>query len=148
MPRPKKCRRVCALPREAGFSPLGQGDGGPPVEMAVDEYEAVRLIDLLGCTQEECAAQMGVARTTVQAVYDRARRKLAEALVRGRGLEVRGGEFVLCSRAEGCCGSGCAGGGCARRRCAAAVQEAGPAAGDGGKKQKRGCCHHEDRGHT
>ena len=148
MPRPKKCRRVCALPQEAGFSPLGQGDGGPPVEMAVDADAAVRLIDLLGCTQEECAAQMGVARTTVQAVYDRARRKLAEALVRGRGLEVRGGEFVLCSRAEGCCGSGCAGGGCARRRCAAAVQEAGPAAGDSCKKQKRGCCHHEDRGHT
>ena len=100
MPRPKKCRRVCALPREAGFSPLGRGDGGPPVEMAVDEYEAVRLIDLLGCTQEECAAQMGVARTTVQAVYDAARRKLAEALVRGRGLEVRGGEFILCPRAH------------------------------------------------
>ena len=58
MPRPKKCRRICALPRCSSFGPLeGAADGR--VEMAVEEYEAIRLIDLLGCTQEECAAQMG-----------------------------------------------------------------------------------------
>ena len=52
MPRPKKCRRICALPRCSSFGPLeGAADGR--VEMAVEEYEAIRLIDLLGCTQEE-----------------------------------------------------------------------------------------------
>lgn len=82
MPRPKKCRRICALPRCSSFGPLeGAADGR--VEMAVEEYEAIRLIDLLGCTQEECAAQMGVARSTVQQVYDTARRRLAQALVEG-----------------------------------------------------------------
>ena len=75
MPRPKKYRRICALPRCSSFGPLeGAADGR--VEMAVEEYEAIRLIDLLGCTQEECAAQMGVARSTVQQVYDTARRRL------------------------------------------------------------------------
>ena len=83
MPRPKKCRRICALPRCSSFGPLeGAADGR--VEMAVEEYEAIRLIDLLGCTQEECAAQMGVARSTVQQVYDTARRRLAQALVEGQ----------------------------------------------------------------
>ena len=78
MPRPKKCRRICALPRCSSFGPLeGAADGR--VEMAVEEYEAIRLIDLLGCTQEECAAQMGVARSTVQQVYDTARRRLAQS---------------------------------------------------------------------
>ena len=116
--------------------------------MGLDEYEALRLIDLEGLQQEQAAVQMGVARTTVQAVYDAARRKLAEALVRGRGLEVRGGEFILCPRAEECCGRGCAGGGCARRRCAEAEQVAAPAAAKGGKKQETGCCHHENCSHT
>ena len=89
MPRPKKCRRICALPRCSSFGPLeGAADGR--VEMAVEEYEAIRLIDLLGCTQEECAAQMGVARSTVQQVYDTARRRLAQALVEGRRLHISG----------------------------------------------------------
>ena len=70
--------------------------------MAVEEYEAIRLIDLLGCTQEECAAQMGVARSTVQQVYDAARRKLALALVEGRELVVAGGSYELCPHAAGC----------------------------------------------
>ena len=83
MPRPTKCRRICELPRRERFGPLD----GPPedaVEMTVDEYEVIRLIDLLDYTQEECAAQIGVARTTVQTVYDRARGKLADALVEER----------------------------------------------------------------
>ncbi len=83
MPRPVKRRRVCEPPRNARFGPL---DGAPAesVVLTVDEYETIRLIDLLGLTQEECAGQMGVARTTVQALYEAARAKLADMLVNGR----------------------------------------------------------------
>ena len=82
MARPVKRRRVCGLPPVGAFRPEG-GPGGPVIEVTVDEYEAVRLIDLLGLTQEECAAQMNVARTTVQAIYDSAREKLARMLAPG-----------------------------------------------------------------
>lgn len=116
MPRPRKCRRICALPRWNTFGPL-EGGAAELVEMAVEEYEAVRLIDLLGCTQEECAGQMGVARSTVQQVYDRARRKLAMALVEGRQLVISGGDYMLCAQAEGCAGRDCARRQCTRRRC-------------------------------
>ena len=52
MARPVKRRRVCGLPPVGAFRPEG-GPGGPVIEVTVDEYEAVRLIDLLGLTQEE-----------------------------------------------------------------------------------------------
>ena len=102
MPRPKKCRRVCALPGARRFGPLAGAPDADAVRMAVDEYEAIRLIDLEGLTQEQCAARIGVSRATVQAMYDAARRKLAEALVDGRELAVEGGHYELCPRAAAC----------------------------------------------
>ena len=38
--------------------------------MTLDEYEAIRLLDLENLQQEQAAAQMGVARTTVQLIYN------------------------------------------------------------------------------
>ncbi len=114
MPRPRKWRRVCRLPESNLYGPLNgvhpQQDG--VVAMSVDEYEAIRLIDLENLTQEECAEQMNIARTTVQRIYAEARRKIAEALVRGRILRIEGGEYKLCDGLE----EGCRWGGCRRHR--------------------------------
>ena len=87
------------------------------MELTLEEYETIRLIDLLECTQEECAVQMGVARTTVQAVYNTARRKIADCIVNGRGLEIRGGNYQICPQAAQCCRSNCGKHQCHRRRC-------------------------------
>ena len=59
--------------------------------MTLDEYEAIRLLDLENLQQEQAAAQMGVARTTVQLIYNNARRKLADCLVNGKRLVIEGG---------------------------------------------------------
>ena len=96
MPRPMKGRRVCCLPQNNRFGPLGQGRGRAEGEiMTVDEYETIRLIDYMNFTQEECAQQMKVARTTVQGIYDQARKKLARCLVDGKPLTITGGAFLL-----------------------------------------------------
>jgi predicted DNA-binding protein (UPF0251 family) len=75
--------------------------------MTVDEYETIRLIDLEGFTQEECANKMGVGRTTVQGIYSRARKKIAESLVNGKVLLIEGGEYRLCEGMGTGCGRGC-----------------------------------------
>ena len=87
------------------------------VELTLEEYETIRLIDWLDCTQEQCADQMEVARTTVQAVYNSARKKLADCLVNGKRLEIRGGNYQLCPDGGNCCGKNCEKRGCRRRRC-------------------------------
>lgn len=83
--------------------------------MTLDEYETIRLIDLDGLTQEECARQMDVARTTAQAIYNSARRKLAQCLVEVRELHIEGGEYVLCDGQNHACRSRHCGGRC--RKC-------------------------------
>ena len=111
MARPRKCRRVCGMPRNNSFAPMGSpaesGEKKEQVVMAVDEYETIRLIDLAGYTQEECAEQMGIARTTVQGIYNDARRKLADTLVNGKILFIEGGDVDLCQGGHAVCGRKC-----------------------------------------
>ncbi len=105
MPRPRKCRRVCCMPESKSFGPLDGGfTEGTSIGMTVDEFETIRLIDLNGMTQEECAVQMEVARTTAQAIYNSARVKLAECLVNGGRLLIGGGDYVLCNGDPLSCG--------------------------------------------
>ena len=111
MPRPRKCRRVCALPKTNEFIPVGTGGEGTVVVMTVDEFETIRWIDVEGLSQEECSVSMNVARTTVQQIYNSARKKLGLALVEGLPLRIQGGEYRLCDGKGHCMRRG----GCHRR---------------------------------
>ena len=84
MPRPCKRRRVCALPGCRRFGDLEGNQHQEPIEMAVDEFEAIRLVDLLDLTQEEAARQMALS------------------LVEGRELRIGGGEYQVCPGDQGC----------------------------------------------
>lgn len=48
---------------------------------------------------------MKVARTTVQAIYNDARKKLAKSLVNQQELRIEGGDFKLCDGLEQTCSS-------------------------------------------
>lgn len=113
MARPRKLRRVCFLPQEDKYGPISsQKRNRETINMTVDEYEAIRLIDLEEMTQEQCADKMNVARTTVQRIYNIARKKIAKSLVNGQMLKIEGGDFKLCS--EGGPNYGC--GRCRKRK--------------------------------
>ena len=105
LPRPKKWRKVCATPRCSHFTPSEHD--GEIVEMMIDEYECIRLIDLEGLTQEQCADKMEISRTTAQAIYRNARKKLADCVVNGRVLTIRGGDYRTCENESPHCGCEC-----------------------------------------
>ena len=99
MPRPRKWRKVCCLPESCRFGPLAV-PADDTVTMTAEGVESIRLSDLNGFT-------------TVQGIYDSARKKLAQSLVNGKVLLIEGGEYRLCDGQ----GRGCGGTGCCRRRC-------------------------------
>ena len=121
MPRPRKCRKVCHMPKICSFVPVGQDVNQKPVVLTVDEFEAIRLIDEQGFSQEECSSYMQVARTTAQAIYNTARAKIATALVEGMPLRIEGGDYRLCEGKEDVCHCG----GCQRHRYGDQFQEKG-----------------------
>lgn len=121
MPRPRKCRKVCHMPKVCNFVPVGQDVNQKPVVLTVDEFEAIRLIDEQGFSQEECSSYMQVARTTAQAIYNTARAKIATALVEGMPLRIEGGDYRLCEGKEDVCHCG----GCQRHRYGDQFQEKG-----------------------
>lgn len=109
MARPKKMRCICEYPKSMGFRPFG--DYADTVSLSFDEYEAFRLIDKLKFSQEECARQMAVARSTVASIYESARYKIADAVINGKALEIHGGDVQLCPNHSTCCGR------CGQRDC-------------------------------
>ena len=103
MPRPVKCRKVCHFPNVLEFFPADDTEKKTPIVLTVDEYETIRLLDKKGYSQEQCAASMQVARTTVQRIYEIARKKIADALIDGYPLKIEGGDFKICDGQSGNC---------------------------------------------
>lgn len=99
MPRSPRCRRICEAPQVNTFCPKTGGDA-EPILLTLDEYEVIRLVDLEQQTHEQCAAQMDISRSTVQAIYESARRKIAACLVHGRNLMITGGHYRICGGQE------------------------------------------------
>lgn len=105
MSRPRKCRKVCSMPVVNMFAPSSceSKQSREAIVMTVDEYETIRLIDREGLSQIECSRYMDVARTTVQQVYNNARKKIADALVLGMPLEINGGDYIICDKKDKPC---------------------------------------------
>lgn len=96
MPRPHKPRRVSTMPRYTYFKPTGiPMPLLDEVVLTVDEVEAVRLKDLEKLEQQECAARMNVAQSTLQRILVSAREKIARSLIEGKALRIHGGPFAL-----------------------------------------------------
>ena len=124
MARPSRCRRICQQPLYARFEPADRSQA-ETVQLTVDEYEVIRLIDLEKLTHEQCARQMEISRTTVTEIYEAAREKVADSLVNGKALFIAGGHDRLCIGSEFCHGQKKC-----RKRKGMALQQAMPQKGE------------------
>ena len=96
MPRPHKPRRVSTMPRYTYFKPTGiPMPLLDDVVLTVDEIEAIRLKDLEKLEQQECAARMNIAQSTLQRILVSAREKIARSLIEGKAMRIQGGPFAL-----------------------------------------------------
>ncbi|KUK10059.1 MAG: hypothetical protein XD50_1646 [Clostridia bacterium 41_269] len=99
MPRRPKNRWVQCLPRVNNFKPAGIPLSElEEITLSVEELEAIRLKDLEGLEQTECALRMGISRPTFHRILVSARQKIAESLVMGKALRIEGGDFKIYSR--------------------------------------------------
>ena len=111
MARPKRPRLVQFLPEVTFFKPQGVPVNQlEQVDLSVDELEALRLVDFNGLEQEKAADQMHISQSTLQRILASARKKIAQALVLGKAIKVKGGEVKMVNRPGGGRGRGGQGG--------------------------------------
>lgn len=96
MPRPRGRRRIGLNPEITYFKPSGVPMRQlEEVNLTVDEFEAIRLKDLLGMSQKEAAVKMGISQPTFHRLVTDARKNLADGIINGKAIRIHGGNFLI-----------------------------------------------------
>lgn len=95
MPRPPRQRVIAGQPAVTVYKPAGVPARELAwITLALDEYEAIRLIDGEGLDQDAAAERMQVSRPTVTRILAAARAKIAQVLISGQALLIEGGPVI------------------------------------------------------
>ncbi|MGB4362370.1 MAG: DUF134 domain-containing protein [Methanothermobacter tenebrarum] len=92
MPRPKRHRRILTKPPIKCFKPETESDG--TIKVTLDEFEAIRLKDYHNIKQKKAAQIMGISQPTFHRIITSARSKIAKALVEGKTIILKGGDYI------------------------------------------------------
>lgn len=91
--RPRMRRRVALELGADYFKPAGIPLRElEEVALTVAELEALRLVDLEDLDQEDAAKKMEISRKTLWRELQSARKKVVDALVKGKAIQIQGGE--------------------------------------------------------
>ena len=90
--RPKKVRYIQRMPRVNQFSPRGKAGRPDEIELSLDQFEAIKLADYQGFSQEQGALAMRVSRSSFGRILRKARKIVSEALVDGKIIKIRMGD--------------------------------------------------------
>lgn len=94
MPRPRICRKIRFKPEVTYFKPAGiRMIDLEETILTFDEYEAIRLIDLESTEQNEAGKMMNISQPTLSRLLKSARKKISEAIVKGKAIKIDGGDY-------------------------------------------------------
>jgi predicted DNA-binding protein (UPF0251 family) len=94
MVRPRLFRRINSNPDVTYFKPRGIPlNQLEETILQMDEFESIKLKDLEGLDQEECARKMNISQPTFHRLVSSARKKIADAIINGKAIKIEGGKF-------------------------------------------------------
>ncbi len=87
-------RRIASPPRFSNYKPSGiPRTSLKQIVITLDEYEAFRLADYTGLDHLEASVKMGISRPTFSRLIEKARHKIAQAIIDGHELIIEGGNI-------------------------------------------------------
>lgn len=93
MPRITKNRKICYIPESKVFRP--DHDSDDYITLTYDEMEAIRLADMEALDQDTASERMEISRATFQRILHSAHKSIADALINGKIIEIKGGKYVV-----------------------------------------------------
>jgi predicted DNA-binding protein (UPF0251 family) len=96
MPRPRIRRRIRFMPEVTYFKPAGvpMADLDESV-LTLEEYEAIRLVDLEEIGQSKAGKQMKISQPTLSRLLKSARKKISKAIIQGKAIKIQGGTYKM-----------------------------------------------------
>ena len=92
MPRPQYNRIVHEPPIYSDFKPVGvRAHDLKQIILTLDEFEAFRLADQQGFSHAMAADEMEISRSTFSRLIEKARKKIADFIIKGGVLTIGGG---------------------------------------------------------
>ena len=96
MSRPRRFRRILKDPKIRCFKPEAEElNELLPIEINIDEFEAIRLRDYLNIQQKKSAELMGISQPTFHRILVSARKKISEALIEGKSIIIVGQDYLI-----------------------------------------------------
>jgi predicted DNA-binding protein (UPF0251 family) len=96
MPRPRRIRRIFFEPGIDFFKPAGVMMRNLKENILTkDELEAVRFIDYEKIEQSKVAKKMKISQPTLSRLLSSARKKIADSLVNGKAIRIKGGNYKM-----------------------------------------------------
>lgn len=89
MIRPRRQRRIKFDPHVTFFKPRGvRLDTLEIIELSHEEAECLRLKNIEGFDQKQCAKKMNTSQSTFQRILSSAYEKLSDAVVNGKAIKI------------------------------------------------------------